>query len=507
MCEVTFQVAGRRQRPQPRRTASKRRPGSTAAAGPDVAAWPVARKGNRTGNRTASDVYRTRTGGSGSRRRRPTGWAAASDTNAATAEARPPGRRCACAGVGAARRKCRTACRNTTAGRRPSTNTRTAIGWRPRPERPAGRERTPRPSCGAGAAVGVGGERPTVGDGGERPRRRRLRRPPSSGWRRIACNRPGTWPPAAAAVCRRPSERPAGNPRSTGRGTAVAVPPRPIWSRGSWVASRPTPPCGDGDVGAPTVAGGGAPTGNLRLPSERPPRRPTTNVCCAIVRRVFYRPRPRPLPATCGSKRSLCCCTCHRRHRWPRASLSLWSRPGWSTWRWQWWRRRRRRLQLRPLRRPAAERTIRKVWNSNGPWWWRGWSWLAAGDCGRPTCGRAANRCSNTTTTMTTTATANACLGHRHRHLHRRHLRGRKTTTTTKTATTTSSCDGYRSCRSSSCRSAAPVRQIRSDCKSALTAPVDCSWRPTVIRKKIIRYWKSKWKDLFSTVISGQYNS
>jgi len=69
-----------------------------------------------------------------------------------------------------------------TAGQRPSTNTRTAIGWRPRLVRLVGHARTPRPSCGDGgvaaavgaAAVGVGGVPPrTVGGDGERQQQQR----------------------------------------------------------------------------------------------------------------------------------------------------------------------------------------------------------------------------------------------------------------------------------------------------------------------------------------------
>lgn len=137
------------------RTGSKPRPGNMVATGPDAVAELVARTGNRKEIRTESGVsQRTRTDDTCWPPRPRTGLAAASDTNVATVAVRLPGRRCACASVGAVHRTCRIVCRNTTtAFRRPSTNTRTAVGWRPRPGRPIGRARTPRPLCGDGVAV------------------------------------------------------------------------------------------------------------------------------------------------------------------------------------------------------------------------------------------------------------------------------------------------------------------------------------------------------------------
>lgn len=65
MCAVTCPVVELRKRPRRQHTENRRPRGSMVAAGPGAVAWPVARTGNRTENRTASGVFRSRTGGTG----------------------------------------------------------------------------------------------------------------------------------------------------------------------------------------------------------------------------------------------------------------------------------------------------------------------------------------------------------------------------------------------------------------------------------------------------------
>lgn len=261
----------------------------------------------------------------------------ASGTSAAAAAARLPGRRCACVGAGAVRRTYRNACRSKTAGRRPSTSTRTAADWPRRPGRRAERGRTPRPSCDGAvvdaarlvvaAAVGGAPPRPlTTSDGDATATRKQ---PTSWDWpHRTECNRPGTQRRkvtrlAGATVCRRPlaDARQVGTPRSKGHGTTGTAPRHPVGSRGSSAASS-TPPC-DGDGAGETafvVDGvGDAVTDNPRRPSRLPPRRrtQTTRTVCGAVGRVTSGRRP---PVISGWTRSLCCCN---GRRWPRTALSF----------------------------------------------------------------------------------------------------------------------------------------------------------------------------------------